>query len=1580
MALRKALKNYFLLCLLILACVRGFTQEGQGDFDIEEVRRRIYGEAPLELLSFSLLDSEVSLFMTGSWKGALQFGTGFLVSPLGFGFSSSHVPLFEQEADIGLSLWINDRWFVEANFAENSIGNTYRAGYEGRQREFIQYIGIGNTGLDFPSFPYLDLGGDSTSSFGFYSRFGSGDLSFHALVRYDSASREERVFYGSRERTYNYVQPQNPIRGVSFVLPDTNIDSNIIIYIEDENGTVYDSSGRRWRIASSSEYAVSRLNGLLELSIRPQGMIAVSYTVQGVLSPWNSMGDYDDQTGFLSDIQKWFTGVNLKDYPQCGERSGSAFPGRPGEVMFGQLNALVIYESGTFSPFERQSRYNSPSGAAEEAAVVKVSSGELITSFELVRIDSFTAYSDIPLLDQTINTRGVYDLLRAGSQERRSPESIWPLADIYPEIYLVSPGVFTGDITLRFTNYNSAGGYLIGTDAVSGSIQVWRSGIQDVNFSYNSSTGEVTLLSAAGNNELIRITYLKRSEETNAGSIAAGFGAVYGGRGPFSAQAAIGVRWNLSEDAFSVDDQRNTGTVGVSMKAALDYDSLKAHVTGGFMFVQTDTTNLYRAAGMEGSEIVIALTPETSFISNPPIISSYLLNLSNRADLIYRNYYDNSIMGSTLMNIEWNTPVISGINRPYPAKDLYLGDTQVLTAEFELNQETNWTGFQVPLDYYMDIISRAGEIEIPYRLYDIQGDIAGLKLIIQIGSLSGSDFSFMENSNLIWEKTIYPRAGAAPEGDADLASFFLNDNDRIKLADAKYLRVIALYEGSGDISGRVLIASPIVHGAAFRAVTYDSSANTINAESNLGAVYNNVNVLETRDASLGINHPETNRLSSTHNVLEIRWEDMQAGIGAGADGRISNVPLADYRSLSFYVKPSNNFDGTLHFYAASGSESLKNAYLEAHIPVSALSPDKWSKVTICYQGDNQGVFVDGEAVLYASFHYRPQGLNPDPSSQVLSYIALIIDRAGAALENGSIRIDEIILEDAVHVYRMNLGAAFQYSRRGSIISAGGIPVLSDFAISTAAESEYRVHGGQPDNITGSVVSRTGAQISVFGVQLKGNFSFTSAQESFVWNADHSLSRAIGYFSFRESFYASPYANYTRHSFNMAFSSDFFAGFDADAVYDLYKLKQNWNYNIGYRSRNVLIPAVSVNARSEWTSAERVSEDENYLDLYVRSWKPLVPDLGYNAETRRTSSQIVLNMRTVPVGAVITADGKTGFIAANNITQSENSLFLNVPVVLGDLNFNIRAGRSFKMHLNFSGDDALADGTKFFESLHDSIHLWRIVPGYSLFASELNDAMDALINDSPLSPLANYIAFNDHFSTGVNFPSVYNLWSFIIPSGASLRLERMLEQKMDTRADMLNIGAGIGFSSINMFGALGYITLFPFYQNDEFIHAVETGFIIPNDEDIIWRLQSSFRAAFMGFTGGRLNLRNQITWRSDGHWVETFSFDWETPARFTLINFVYNWLISLVSDDSSWFTMSTLFRSRYEQLRREILELSFDNSGKNLRWLITAGHEEIIRIPGRLNFTGFLKFILGQDYNSETFTFDAVIGTSLRISF
>ncbi|MDR2134147.1 MAG: hypothetical protein LBP27_03485, partial [Treponema sp.] len=1215
----------------------------------------------------------------------------------------------------------------------------------------------------------------------------------------------------------------------------------------------------------------------------------------------------------------------------------------------------------------------------------------------------------------------------------QAPETRWPLAREYPEIYLPGGSGFSEDLALRFVNYGSAGAYSIGTDVVPGSVQVWRGGIQDPNVSYNAENGTLALANPASFNEVIRVSYLKRSTETRMGSIAAGLGAVYSNGGPFSSELALGLRWNITANtSFTEEGISDPGTVGLGTKAAWETDRLKAQITAGLGFEQPDTTGLYRAAGMEGSEIVLALIPENSFVSEAPNDSSIPgggalfsgLVSDTRADLAYRNYRENTLGGSALNSVDWSgAPLVAGESGPYPARDPGLtGEAITLVAEFSLSATQNWTGFEVPLGTDSEFIKEAKEIEIPFRFHDFNAaPPADFRLVLQIGSLSAKDRGFVENPALIFETLLFDASWASsppaampginpPSFDTSprIARFALSDGDRRKLGDAKFLRIIALRStpvipGIESVRGRVILAPPIVRGAGFRPVTVLGGAVKGASDPGANGGVKSVEIRETGAGRLeerygGIVdrlHPSGGR----QQVLEVSWKGMtMPGEGAGADGRVSALPLASYRTLSFFVRGPVKTDaagqpdtspftgGTLSFIAARGPESLAKSgetYLEAKIPLAAFTPGEWSEVNITYRGENQGIRVGGHGVSGGLEYRTPprdSGAAAAPGSS--GYVAVFVSPDAGALPDGFFRLDEIILENSSPLYRLNGGTRVEYSKPGNLLSIKDTVLFADLSLSTALESEVQ---GNPfiagTETYGGGVSRSSAALSLLGTKLSGNLAFNAAPESFLWSAGHSVSRKWGPFSAEESFATSLEDGTIEHRLGLGFSSIVSSRFDAEVYYEDETMNRNWNAALGFRAPRPYIPSVNVDAAAAWKEKTETPGEwpENYGRSWVNTWEPMVPDLGGDAGVRDTRGLIKITEDTKPVGAALSLEGSTAFSGLNNSTRSFSAVALDVPVDLGASGLNFQMGRGFRRHLRFSAEDALGDGDKFAESIGDSLPLWGVFPFYSLFTPALDDAMDRGLRDSPSAELAEYTLFSDHFGFGVRLPAVYDFRSFFIPASAGGKIQRILEQKMDTRLDMLNLSGSLGFSALNMFGAFGVYPFLKFYRGDEFSHNLEAAVAIPRDEDLSWRAQSALGMNFHGFTGGELGLINTLTFGSAG-WAESLTLDWTVPVKRSLLGMFYGWIASLAASQSSWLVLANLMSTPWEQLRKETLELSFAHDGDYLKWNIAAGHESIIRIFGRLNFSVFAKLGLTDDERTRILSLIATIGTSLNLSF
>lgn len=1567
-------------------------------------------EAAAELFATELGDSDVSLTISGSWKGTVSSTWGLALTPLGTRASGGDGGplLFLQETDLTLALWIRERWFVEASFLDDYDLNTYRAGYRGLEGETVRYVGIGNTGLDFPSFPYLDLGGDTPNSLGAYGRFGSGDLGIHALARYDGAVLSEKVFQGGRERSSAELSAAASRRGRSFVLPDAGLDGQAEVYLEDAAGSLSGSDGRKWRRAQAGEFAASAALGLLELTAAPAGRLAVAYRKGGDSSPWNSsLGDYGTAAvpggGFLGDAQAAFATAgrldeDLRDYPQPGNAAGPA----PATVTIAGSPALVLYEAGTFSPFEVRSRYEAPFSSVQSASLVRSSTGDRISGYLIEAESAFGAAAES-------GSRGFYEVMVLGrGTDRRSAEARWPLLALAPELYLPGKAPSSQDLSLRFSSYGAPGAYDIGTDAVPGSVQAYRDGFPDPSASYDPASGLVTFSGPVAAEEKIRIVFLRRSEDGRFGSLSAGIGAVYENSSPLSGALALGLRWNLSSESFASDGASHPGMVALGGKIGWNEEKLALQAGFGLAYEQTDTTNLYRAAGMEGAELDLDWDLARAFPSEEPRSLWGATDLpfdptaASRAPLVYRDYRSTDLLGTTTVKpIEWDgADRVSGREGPYPVSDSGI-KTQAAVAEFVLDADRPWSGYQVRLGENAAALETAKEILLPLRFYDASVAAGtSLQVWVQFGRLSDEGAGGAETGSPAVSRKIFDSAlHGPPPSSWSIRKISLDEADRRLLAQARYLRVVVLRAAgvgeTGRIEARLLAVPPIAVGSTFRAVSVGAGGIPAAAADASGS---GVAAAERPDPALRAAYPALiDRLHSggaLQRVLELTWKGLASGVGPGVDGRTARLPLENYRVLSFFIKgpradlPEKAADlaaGTLRFAVARGPESLaperrsREVALEAAIPLSALEPGRWSKVELRYGAGESSVSVEGREISGAELVFR-RGALPEAGSGSpgrASYIALFLEPASGSLPDGSFSADEIILEENVPYYRGNFGAALRAGRSGTVLELGGVKILSDAETELAMESVLRGDPAYPDEgLDTAVLGRASASAQVLGSAVRGNLRISAADQVRSWSGGHGIETPLGPLTLTEAFSVDPADERLRHQIGADLRSPLAATLAAELNRDGETLSRAWEGSLRYGDKRML----QAEGKAQWTEAmeEHPVLPPAYGGAWTWSWPPLIPDAGENARTRTAEAKLRGGLEEAPLGLLLSAEGKSSFNGPRATLGSEARGAIEVPVQIGALKGRVTNTRAVRRASGNPGTSIGKDGERLIETVADSGPLFLRVPAYPLFDGELRQLFLETLAAESGSGTPEGAAFVETLDLQTDLPPRSGPSAIFVPSSLRGRAERKVEKTYDTDTDSTALSAGLDFTALNLFGAFGTRPLFSFYRDDELFHSLEALAVYSDAAEAQWSLKARQALGFFGFQGAQLELNNTYVLSGTG-WSEAAALAWTVPTKKSLLSALYDRAMDALRNRRNWPALWALSELEARRFRRETLELTLDYSGDGAVAFL-VGHESIVRIDGRLGLSAFGSLSVQWSAASETTTVLAAAGTTLHLTY
>ena len=1648
--------------LFFLAAPLGAQNSGQSADSIRAGGSSIgKEEASSSLFSLSRTDSSVNLLLQGSWEAGLTAQGGLALTELGLQAAATNNPfLFTQRADLTLSLWIEERWFIEASFLDDYNLNTYRAGYQGAEDDNLQYVGIGNTGLDFPRFPYLDLGGSSPSSFGVYNRwqftvsnagteeasFRDARLTLHGMVRYDGAKLEEKNYLGNREITQDRLELSEMLRGYSFVLPDENLDTVPTLYIEDPAGDQVDADGSRWRLARPSEYAASARYGIIEIidatALAAGKRLAVSYIENG----FSSLGSYGDTSGtgasgFLGDAQAAFNAssggkIALRNYPQPGQKDRSLIgtdSNIPAVVTIDSTECLVIWERGSFSPFERLGRYRIQGGAASSVKLVRKADGDESRDYDLEPVLSLGAGGTEPGIGSAESGTGsgsgsglgsgaaLFELVRRDSAyDIRDPGSRWPLVSEMPELYLPASEASSLDMHILVTNYGPSGMFSLGTDVLPGSVQVFRNGLPDPLAVYNGETGEVLLSSPPAEQEHIRIQYLRRSEERRFGSLAAGIGATYTSGGPFSADLAMGLRWNVSPDAFSEASATSPGTVGLSGSLRWDWENLKIQSTAGIAYRQEDTTGMYRALGMEGSQFSDPF-PGSGFFQSPvpaslndSLTPPPQLSSDNQAQLVYRSYTSTDMLGiSSLHSIDWEgAQEIPGKTGPYLVGDSTL-DTRVLVGEATYTPEHFWAGFQVPLETATTALAEAREILIPFRFYDAPTlGTATVKVYLQIGALDGNaednagstvtDLTGWENTALVLTVPIFDSATADPVEPLPTqwqnVTITLNDADRRALAGARAMRLVVVTGGTFDsLRTRLLVGPPVVSGTGVRPIL-------IEEERPRPAVTDEtmqVDAVETVDTSLRDRYRDIidtlHPSGSSQRVMKVTFEGMGNGIGAGVDTRIVISSITNYKTLTFFIRgpqkkeassePSMG-DGNLTLCIAPGLDHFNSPTLRATLPLSAFNSGQWSRVDIQYNRTSPHVLVDGVKVQEALVSFdavSAMASSQDGTKNTSQYLAVYLAPSDptSSLPDGTFSMDEILFTEPTASFQGRGGVYVQWEQKGPWLSIKKAPLISDLKLTSSSEGLYQIPVEVPYPAAfGTVQNQSMLTFTVLGLPVEVNGGIAATGSMVRWNGGHRLSLPLGPARLADTFSIDE-TNFAHGSSGLLDFSQF-TGADGNLKLELSGLvtrdtlavERKWKYALEGRQKRFSAGTTGEVIYKSTEEQAYSNQTSGYSQTWLDSWEPLVPDSGMEAKTRIFSAGVKtgIDPKTLGILTEIKAASQAGY--ALNKTEQNLLYSLSLPFTIKTINGRITNERETSQQADYYGSDIQSDLYLYRDFTYQSRDLLLLAPGYALFTQTLSELVAR--SRPAQGTIVSKTTFTDNYSLSLQAPPPASSWGLLVPSQFQMKLYREAQQNYSNYTESLHWDTMVASTALNLFGAYGYKPLFKFYKDDEFSQQLDANLVWRDALLEEWKVGGQQRAVFYGFSDSQLEYNHAINFVQSG-WSYNLGLNWIHPAPNSLVGTFFSWFASSNMMKNTIPGLIAIAEGPKELLQKENLESKIDiNDSSKIE--ITIGHESLLRIRRQLNVSVFGKLIYSQDLKVSNFSFIGNAGATLKVQF
>ncbi|MBN2352145.1 MAG: hypothetical protein JXD23_06195 [Spirochaetales bacterium] len=1395
--------------------------------------------------------------MKGAWRATASYSEGLRFNPDGsvqfpFGFPGFEEGFyFEQVPALTFSVWLAHRWFLEVSVVTRFEDNTLLLGYLGKPGEFVQKVLIGNKDAGIGVYDFIDLPAQSKSSLGASALFQTPASSHELLLRFDSTTEAKKVFIGKGEMSERLVSPASFLSARYFMLPDADVE-NAAVYLEDVNGASADASGHRYRKATTNEIFLDAANGFLSLLIEHKGRIAVHYT-KGA----NTVGD--NAVGMGTAALPNYTLVSGKYYIDPAAAGidfyfGAAYPLDDLSANARQVNidskvCLLVWEPGTFSPFEMLSAYDLGVTAPQDLSKVR------ITVVPKGQPDGSYAMSPPVYFDVTPGR--TFFVVSLNANTRSDFRNHYPFPDtdrqLYGPVLDHIPPFFEYELSVEAATGLET--YTLEPKVVPGSISVKRNGLEETRFSYDPNTYAITFNTPIYPYDRIEVFYRVSVAERNAGDIVFGWGNKF----PFSPLAsldlALGLRWNILPGAYSEHAYSKTGALVFSAALAGAAEHYSYRLSGALSYSNPDTTGIMRLAGMEGDGLEVEPSEDLGTpCAEPP--TSEIPGLAGRGRLFYKDYRDyDAVGGSRLMPYDWTPPADqewSYTNGSKPGPYLVAGDSQSengqsLVLDFELDALNDWVGVQLPVSYRNGSADLSGirSIIASLRAVDVSPG-GGFDVYVQLGAAgedsdgdgildaetselsSGYTFNDADNAAALLvgggpknegngvintedldgnggldaedPNLMFTSGAVAFNADTAWTTYPLSVLDQNALKKSRALRIIIVNTIAGPTAARLLVDRILLAGCGFWS-NVDAGGYTSFGVDEVSEALAGVPLLadswsEVRDTF--------HNSGDAQEVLRIQW----AG-GAGMPGWTvkrslgSGVEGIRYRRLVFYAYRNAAADGELSFSLLD----VAGRGAKCSFPAASLSPGSWRKVSLDLF-DNS-LTINDAAVT-------PTSVSVDGNSGSLVFFSL---SSADTSVSGMMLLDEIHLRDP----DSRLGAAAAFSGnvvfQGPILSLGGVSLISDLSVTEQAQGRtagFSTLYSRPQD-EASFRSLSNLKVGVFFTALEIEFLADSLGDEFTFSGGHSFIVPRIDFPivvtdrFSEKTAAAGTEFSRENTLRFTLPNILTLGLQASAFSRESVLSQTWN---GALSVNALAPYDATVSAQWFQSAPGFTWNQAwYLADWIDAYAYLLPwaDGAANARTYRGSLTQVLG--TKPFGvklAFASGFGSYDITASTHRQRDDLSLIVSIPFELGPLAIEPYYSRTLSALDLVTGTGGLEEDTvQHFSRYAAYSFFFTMTPLYEIFSPDVNAEFMSWCSGLEQADYKPEIGLTLSRRFGSSLLDLFLPSKIVFSYGKEYVMQQTLFNAFE------RLSGTVLWNAVNMFGAKGAYRVTPLYDIDSF---------------------------------------------------------------------------------------------------------------------------------------------------------------------
>ncbi len=1347
-----------------------FAQPAFAQLPFFEVPLPLQEETPPSLFQYTVDDQNIEFTASGSWEATISSEAEIRLEeddPLQLSLTPF---IFQQKTDLSLWFMLNKQWYFEANFIDGYNQNSLAAGYV--SDDIIKHVRIGNKGILFPNYYDSVIGEGDIIAPGIMAEFSNNNWAVHSAIRYESAQFNEKTYSGLNEIGSNSIGLQNWEQGRFFALPSSEIASDIKdVYVEDDDSQFAeftDSQNRKYRKLEKSEYFIRPLQGMLSLNEKAEGRILLTFLTETESSLSATLGTYAQVNTFLGDTQDFFgTNISLESF--SGKSQASDFFTT---LSSGVGKALIVYDDPYFSPFE-VSTYYDMGNSTGNLSVQYLSSGVTLPNTRATFVTDFTLSQQDNTL--TVNQQSTQDAYAqvfksnfstpSGQTSLSSPEVRYPLADIAPLAYLQHGSNLeqAQEIVIYAESYSADTGYFISSNAIPGTIRVYRNGLLDSSYIYKPLTGEILFSSQPSSFDTIRITWLENSTTATDASLAAALGFTYNIFDNLRFISSVSTRWSFSENDYSSSGSSLPGTAHISTGIELDTEELYLKTTALATYEISDVTGTHRMLSMDDSQPQYIYLVEDSAVDLP---DGFVPTLRD-AD------------GSTL-------EILSYINKDNFSVYTVSGSNHgiigsVIDLEWNLMAD-EWAAQTIDLGIAVSQLQSAQQFSI--LLKNSTALPANTKVYLQLGVSSEEDFTY-ENTSAVRTWDITNQVDSYSSANTSLRQseirIDLNDVDRSVLSVNQNARIIVVYDSISTTTGTLSVGYAQLKGLSF----LQTEGDKITVEQ--------VPPPAALPAKVRFNENEIN------TALHLEW-DWNTTSSAEITRFIPAVPLTSYNALTLYIyaeKPIIDSTVLIEFLHRTEDNPISTPVISYTLPLDTLTINTWQEISIPI---------------------------PDIDEDELpTQVSITVSGTGAA--EGSLYIDELIMQDAIPQYRVQNETELKWQKEVVIAQAGNFAILENPTIAIKSTLGRAFEQEEQETL---LDARAEAGITIAKTELSG-FIYKNQEENLPFaSAGHSVRSLWPVFNiFEEYIYnADSKGTAKKTSAELAIQN-------AESQYRFSLISnsafiQNYTRQESLISLEALFPVstATYEIRSEFEAGQLNPDNTNPEQFnYSSAWteaSKIQFSTGYeSAQERQTQARLFQAIR-LPFANFspqldITAQSYYTSSTSNMHTDYTTSN-LAFPFSIKNKQFKIFWKKTTGAEKTIEqGGNYFTDAQEYAKSLAGQSELLIPLPIADLFLDSVSQTMQSIIQED--NYLANSALLYES-SYGLSFirPSFYTIADIFVPSRVSAEFGKEILASSTEVSQNYKAEAYIGMSTYNVLGSLSAKPLFDWYEQDEFIQS------------------------------------------------------------------------------------------------------------------------------------------------------------------